>query len=75
MEGLLDRHEGESLLVGSHGTALSTILNYYDPSYGPDRYIRMIDYMPYIIRLDFEDGKCMEKEFIDYSNPLHSTTS
>ena len=86
IEGLLEllgRHEGEKLLVGTHGTALSTILNYYDPSYGHDNYIRMIDYMPYIIRLDFEDGKCMgkeellivEKEFIDYSNPLHSTTS
>lgn len=75
MEGLmelLDGHEGKSLILGTHGTALSTILNYYDSTYQHANYIRMIDYMPYIIRLDIENGICIgmeellivEKEFI-----------
>lgn len=59
---LLDRHRNENILFGTHGTALSTILNYFDRSYSCDDFLRMIDFMPYIIRLDFEGKVCVGKE-------------
>lgn len=59
---LLDNHKNEKILLGTHGTALSTILNFYDNTYNCESYLRMIDYMPYIIRLDFDGRTCINKE-------------
>lgn len=67
MEGLfhlLDEHPDEVIVFGTHGTALSTILNYFDPEYNCDSFLRIIDFMPYMIRLDFEGRKCVGKEEI-----------
>jgi len=65
MEILRD-HKDEDILIGTHGTALSTILNYYEPTYNCDSFLRIIDFMPYIIRLDFNELKYFEKEELLY---------
>lgn len=57
-------HIDKNIILGTHGTALSTILNYYDPSYNCKSFLRIIDYMPYIIRLDFDGAKCIGIEEI-----------
>lgn len=62
LNDVLDNHRDESVLIGTHGTALSTILNYYDNSFGCNDFLRIIDYMPYIIRLDFDGRICVGKE-------------
>ena len=49
------------IVVGTHGTALSSILNFYDDSFGCDDFLRIIDWMPYIIELDFEGNKLIGK--------------
>jgi 2,3-bisphosphoglycerate-dependent phosphoglycerate mutase len=59
---LLRNHSGENIILGTHGTALSSILNYFDPSYLCDNFFRMIDFMPYIIRLDFEGEAYISRE-------------
>ena len=59
---MLTTHQGQNILLGTHGTLLTTILNYYDNSYNCDDFLRIIDYMPYIIRLDFEGLNCINKE-------------
>ncbi len=51
---ILARHPDERVAIGTHGTALSTILNYYDPDFGCEDFLRIIDWMPYIIELDFD---------------------
>lgn len=61
---ILDNHKNENIIVGTHGTALSTILNYFDNEFLCDEFLRIIDYMPYIIRLDFEERECVGKEEI-----------
>ena len=61
---ILDAHEGKNIIIGTHGTALSTILHYYDNSYGLEGFLRMIDFMPYIIRLGFNGRELVEKEEI-----------
>ena len=52
---------GKEIVIGTHGTALSTILNYYDDSFGCEDFLRIIDWMPYIIELDFDGDKCVKK--------------
>lgn len=61
---LLNSHPNDTIIIGTHGTALSTILNYFDHSYNCDSFLRMIDFMPYIIRLDFNGRECIDKEEI-----------
>ena len=61
---ILTAHRDENIMVGTHGTALSTILHYYDNSFGADDFLRIIDFMPYIIRLGFDGSDCVEKEEI-----------
>ncbi len=50
---LLAAHRDENIVIGTHGTALSTIINYYDPEYNGDGFKRIWIWMPYIIRMDF----------------------
>lgn len=67
MEGvteLLLEHENENILFGTHGTALSTILNYYDSTYNFDSFWRIIDFMPYIVCLESDGTKCLGKKEI-----------
>lgn len=62
LHDLLNVHTGENLILGTHGTALSTIMNYYYPTFNCNSFLRMIDYMPYIIRLDFIGIECIGSE-------------
>ena len=51
---ILLKEKGKNVVVATHGTALSTILHFYNPGFTCDDFFRIIDYMPYIIRLDFD---------------------
>ena len=56
---ILEKNEGKNIVIGTHGTALSSILNYYNPSFNCYDFLRIVDWMPYIIELDFEGEKCV----------------
>ena len=56
------KSEDTSIVIGTHGTALSTILNYYDRDYNLDSFLRIIDWMPYIIELDFDGENLIRKQ-------------
>lgn len=58
----LAAHRGENVLIGTHGTALSTILNYFAADFLCDGFLRIIDFMPYIIRLDFDGERYLGRE-------------
>ncbi len=58
---ILSDNPNKEIVVGTHGTALSTILNFYDNSFCCDDFLRIIDWMPYIIELDFEGDKLIGK--------------
>ena len=64
LNDILDAHKDENVIVGTHGTALSAIFHYYDNNFGADDFLRIIDFMPYIVRLGFEGRECVEKEEI-----------
>lgn len=54
---ILAANPDKILVIGTHGTALSTIDNYYDASYHCESFLRMIDWMPYILEMNFEGTK------------------
>ena len=51
---ILAANPGKEIVIGTHGTALSTILNFYDSSFGCEDFLRIIDWMPYIVEMEFE---------------------
>lgn len=51
---ILEQNPGKTVMIGTHGTALSSILNYLEPDFGCQDFFRIIDWMPYILELDFE---------------------
>ena len=59
LQEILTANQGENIVIGTHGTALSTILNYYNPKFDCDDFLRIVDWMPYMIELDFEGEKCI----------------
>lgn len=56
---ILEEHEGKNIVVGSHGTALSTIINYYDKTFGYSEFLKIKSLMPWIVRFAFEDKTCV----------------
>ena len=68
---ILEENKSRKIVIGTHGTALSTIINHYHPEFGCRDFLRIIDWMPYIIEFDFEGDKLLfmkehchiEKEF------------
>ena len=65
LNSVLSEYEGKSIVIGTHGTALSTIINYYDKSYGFDNFMEMIDLMPWIVKMSFDGKKCLKIEEIN----------
>ena len=62
MEALRDvlrEYAGQTVVIGTHGTALSTILNYYNRSFGLQDFLRIVSWMPYITELTFEGEKLL----------------
>lgn len=59
---LLEVHCDQNIMLGTHGTALSCILNYFDKDYNVDSFLRIIDFMPYIIKMEFEGFKPISME-------------
>jgi len=54
IQEITESYHDKNIVVGTHGTALSTILNYYNPAFNCDDFIRMINYMPYIVKFEFD---------------------
>lgn len=61
LKSVLQKHPGKSIVIGSHGTALSTIINYFNHSFGYDDFRKIKNRMPWIVEFDFdEDARCVE---------------
>jgi 2,3-bisphosphoglycerate-dependent phosphoglycerate mutase len=59
---ILRENEDETILIGTHGTALSTILNYFDNNFGFIDFWRIVDFTPFVIYLEFKKDTCIEKK-------------
>ena len=43
LSDVLTRYKNKNIVIGTHGTALSTIINYYDPTYGFKDFMEMVN--------------------------------
>lgn len=58
LEKVLDEYSGGNIVIGTHGTALSTVINYFDSGFGYEQFSEIKGLMPWIVRMDF-DGKAL----------------
>lgn len=56
---------GKSVAIAIHGTALSTIINYFNPDFGHADFRSIIDKMPYILCFRFNGMKLESLEEIE----------
>lgn len=70
LKDVLSHNKDKNIVIGTHGTALSAIINYYDNTYGFDDFEAMVNLMPWVVKMDFNDDGCLGVEKIDPSNPV-----
>lgn len=58
---ILKNNQEKTVVIGTHGTALSSIINFFDSTFDCKAFLRIIDWMPYIIELDFKGQHCFSK--------------
>ena len=51
---ILNENTDKSVVIGTHVTALSVILNYFRPTFRYNDFTHIANRMPYIIRVDFD---------------------
>lgn len=56
---VLKEYVGKTVVVGSHGTALSTIINYYDDSFGHTEFEKIRGLMPWVVEFTFDGLECI----------------
>lgn len=68
LNDVLNKYKDKNIIIGTHGTALSTIVNYYDSTYGFTDFMEMINILPWVVRMEFTDIYCIGMKKIDLFN-------
>ncbi|MEY8530561.1 MULTISPECIES: hypothetical protein [Lactobacillus] len=55
----------KTIIVGSHGTAIGTIINYYDSSFTYEKFVKIQPLMPFVIKAEFKGLVLKEYHLID----------
>ena len=61
----LSKYRNNRIVVGSHGTDLSTIINYYDTSFGYASFNNIKEIMPWIVKFTFDEEYLKSIEMFD----------
>jgi len=56
---VLEKYQGKTIVVGTHGTALSTIINFYENTYGYEDFMAMVYIMPWVVKMVFDGKECL----------------
>lgn len=65
LNDVLKKFMDKTIVIGSHGTALSTIINYYDNSFGYEDFERIRTLMPWIVEFTFQNDECISIKYVD----------
>ncbi len=65
LKNVLKKHKDRNIVIGSHGTALSTIINYFYNSFGYEDFEKIRTVMPWIVEFTFQNDKCTSIKYID----------
>jgi len=52
---VLERYPGKVIAIAGHGTAICTVMNYFDSSFGYSEFERIKKLMPWIVEFEFDE--------------------
>ncbi|WP_338559273.1 histidine phosphatase family protein [Paraclostridium sordellii] len=61
---ILNENSNQNIVIGTHGTALSTIINYYDKTFDYLSFTKIKDVMPFIVCMEFEKTNILNIDYI-----------
>ncbi|MEY8462856.1 histidine phosphatase family protein [Streptococcus merionis] len=74
LEAIISKHPGQNLVVASHGTALSTIVNHYQSNFKLEQFQQIKHLFPFIVRFDFVANSCQSITLYDIlQETIHET--
>ncbi|MBJ8326321.1 histidine phosphatase family protein [Streptococcus pacificus] len=59
INNVLDKEKGNNVVVGSHGTAISTLIHHYSKSFNYHHFEEIKTLMPFIAEFIFKDKTCL----------------
>lgn len=62
LKQVVRQYKDSVVVIGSHGTALSTIINYFQPRFGFEGFERIRGLMPWIVYFRFSGEECVKIE-------------
>jgi len=65
LHDIIAKHKGKNIVIGTHGMALSLIIHYYDNTYAFKDFMAMVDLLPWAVKMEFIEEKCVRIEKID----------
>lgn len=65
LDGVLDRFANRTVVIGSHGTALSTVIHHFRPGFGFGEFDHIRPVMPWIVHFSFDGRACVGVEEYD----------
>ncbi len=65
LEQVLRQHRDKTIAIGSHGTALSTIIHFYQPDFGFEDFQRIQALMPWVVHFTFDGKTCTAIDAFD----------
>lgn len=56
------------IVIGSHGTALSALIHYYEPTFDYQAFCQIKSLFPFIVKMTFDDNTCQAIALYDIVN-------
>lgn len=65
LKKILKEYKNSNIIIATHGMALSSILNYYDETYGYQNFLSMVKRKPWMVKMVFDCFPAPKIEYID----------
>lgn len=62
---VLEKYRDKKVVIGSHGIALSTVINYFDNTFGYYDFLKIKSLMPWLVKFTFCNKTIQEIEMVD----------
>lgn len=56
---VLCEYTGQTVIVGAHGTALSCTINHYQPEFGVENFMQILELTPWVVHFTFACKDCI----------------
>jgi len=66
---VLGQHKNKNIVIGTHGIALSTIINYFDSSFMFNDFMDMVFLNPWVVKMDFNGNNYIRMKKINLFQP------